>query len=53
MRWMAIGLIPLVLCGLMCFGGVILAALGLRHITDRPRDSAPVDAAADDIRTHI
>ena len=30
LRW-TIVLLPLLMCGLMCFGGVILAALGIGH----------------------
>jgi hypothetical protein len=32
MSWLfSAALLPLVLCGAMCFGGVLLAALGLRQ----------------------
>ena len=34
MEWMAIGLVPLLTCGVMCVGGVVLAALGLRRASD-------------------
>jgi hypothetical protein len=35
MRWMALGLIPILFCLAMCFGGAILAFFGLRHVSDR------------------
>jgi hypothetical protein len=55
MRW-GLVLVPLLACGLMCFGGVILAALGLRKATEtrtRPDDSrttavAPADRIGDE-----
>jgi hypothetical protein len=55
MRW-ALVLVPLLACGLMCFGGVILAALGFRKATQthaRPDDSrttavAPTDRLGDE-----
>ena len=34
MEWIAIGLVPLVMCGVMCIGGIVLAALGLRKVTE-------------------
>jgi hypothetical protein len=39
MEWIAgAALLPLLMCGLMCIGGIALAALGLRRTqsTDRP-----------------
>jgi hypothetical protein len=43
--WWVVGgiLIPFLLCGLMCLGGILLAAVGLRRVT-RSNDGA--DAAA-------
>jgi hypothetical protein len=41
MQWLfGATLLPLILCGLMCVGGAVLAALGLR----RSRPSRSVDA---------
>jgi hypothetical protein len=55
MRWMMLGLIPLLICGVMCFGGVILAALGLRHLSERSRDVPPTSGTDDreDIRNWV
>ena len=50
MRWMMLALIPLLICGAMMLGGVVLAALGIRHITDRARDA---DVERDDTHTLV
>ncbi len=47
--WWVVGgmLIPFLLCGLMCLGGILLAAVGLRRVTgssDQARAAAEHDA---------
>lgn len=38
MDWLwALALLPVLLCGLMCVGGVVLAALGLRQLSSSRR----------------
>jgi hypothetical protein len=49
LRW-ALVLVPLLGCGLMCFGGVVIAALGFRRATgtrERACDTPAPTAAAD------
>ena len=50
MNWLwGAALLPLLFCGLMCVGGMVLAALGLRHAaqhsradhSERTEDQAP------------
>ena len=39
MRWMMLALIPLLICGAVMLGGLVLAALGIRHVSDRARET--------------
>lgn len=57
MEWLfGLAILPILLCGIMCLGGMALAAIGLRRSTagragiDGPR---PTDAADDErVTTH-
>jgi hypothetical protein len=46
MRWVfSAALLPFVVCGAMCFGGALLAALGLRHgVREASRDASRTEA---------
>jgi hypothetical protein len=46
MRWVFnAALLPFVVCGAMCFGGALLAALGLRHgVREASRDASRTEA---------
>ena len=51
MRWTLV-LVPLLMCGLMCFGGVILAAFGISRASrgsgrSRPSPSTTPDRTRD------
>lgn len=52
MEWLfGLAILPLVLCGLMCVGGMALAAMGMRRGTARRTcgdDPAASDVADDD-----
>ena len=37
MEWLGLALVPMVLCGAMCAGGALLAAIGLRKRNRRSR----------------
>lgn len=47
MGWLMVALIPIVICGAMMLGGVVLAALGLRRVGNRARH-ANIDIFARD-----
>jgi hypothetical protein len=47
MRWLfSAALLPLVLCGGMCIGGALLAALGLRRGTSQRSGPPPAETAS-------
>ena len=49
MEWLwGLAILPALLCGLMCLGGVVLAALGLRQANARRACCDDDHAAADD-----
>ena len=50
MRWMMLALIPLLICGAVMLGGLVLTALGIRHISNRGRDT---NVERDDIYTRV
>lgn len=49
MEWLlGLALVPLLLCGLMCVGGMALAAVGFRrNAAQRPRSDEPSNQATD------
>lgn len=49
MEWLfGAALLPLVLCGAMCVGGAVLAAIGLRRSTHDHRAGEPIPPAPSD-----
>ncbi len=49
MEWLfGLALLPALLCGLMCIGGVVLAAVGLRRTTTGTGCDTARSSASDD-----
>ena len=54
MEWLwGLAILPVLLCGLMCVGGVVLAALGLRQANARRACRDDDHAAGDDRQDEV